>query len=86
MKLRNNLVAKEQAANSVVRDSKTLLAELMGEEGIMGSLDCSQPEESQPVGAVRKLLMKKATSGERSTASCREQIAISKGLSIVTPG
>jgi hypothetical protein len=39
VKLRNNLVAKEQAANSVVRDSKVLLAELMGEEGIVGNLE-----------------------------------------------
>jgi SNF2 family DNA or RNA helicase len=29
----------EQAANSVVRDSKVLLAELMGEEGIVGDID-----------------------------------------------
>jgi hypothetical protein len=39
VKLRNNLVAKEAAANSVVRDSKVLLAELMGEEGIVGAIE-----------------------------------------------
>ena len=37
--LRNNLAKKEADANKVVRDSKVLLAELMGEEGIQGSLD-----------------------------------------------
>lgn len=39
VKLRNDLARKEAEANSVVRDSKVLLAELMGEEGIQGSLD-----------------------------------------------
>jgi non-specific serine/threonine protein kinase len=39
VKLRNNLVQKDAAANSVVRDKRTLLADLMGEAGLMGSLD-----------------------------------------------
>lgn len=39
VKLRNDLVRKEAAANSVVRDSKTMLRDLMGDEGIVGSLE-----------------------------------------------
>lgn len=39
VKLRNDLARKEAEANSVVRDSKVLLGELMGTEGIQGSLD-----------------------------------------------
>lgn len=39
VKLRNNLVAKERDANAVVRDQKTLLSDLLGSEGIVGSLD-----------------------------------------------
>ena len=39
VKLRNDLARKERDANSVVRDAKTLLTELMGAEGIQGSLD-----------------------------------------------
>ncbi len=39
VKLRNDLVRKEQTANKAVRDQRTLLSELMGEEGLLGSLE-----------------------------------------------
>jgi hypothetical protein len=39
VKLRNDLVKKEHTANSAVRDKKTLLSDLMGEEGLQGRLE-----------------------------------------------
>lgn len=39
VRLRNSLVNKESSANKVVRDAKTLLAELMGTEGIQGRIE-----------------------------------------------
>ena len=39
VKLRNDLVKKEHTANTAVRDKKTLLSDLMGEEGLQGSLE-----------------------------------------------
>lgn len=39
VKLRNNLISKEDTANQVVRDKKRLLADLLGEEGLRGTLD-----------------------------------------------
>lgn len=39
VKLRNDLVRKERTANTAVRDARTLLADLMGEEGLRGELD-----------------------------------------------
>ena len=37
--LRNKLIAKEGTANAVVRDAKKLLADLLGEEGLQGSIE-----------------------------------------------
>jgi hypothetical protein len=39
VKLRNDLTRRDSQANSVVRDKRTLLADLLGEEGLRGSLD-----------------------------------------------
>jgi SNF2 family DNA or RNA helicase len=38
VKRRNDLLRKEHEANQVVGDTKTLLSELLGEEGIQGEL------------------------------------------------
>jgi SNF2 family DNA or RNA helicase len=39
VKLRNDLVKKEQTANTAVRDAKTLLFDLLGQEGLQGELE-----------------------------------------------
>jgi hypothetical protein len=39
VKLRNDLVKKDMQQEMAVRDSRTLLHTLMGEDGVQGSLD-----------------------------------------------
>jgi SNF2 family DNA or RNA helicase len=39
VKLRNNLVNKDKDQESVVKDKRKILADLMGEDGIYGSFD-----------------------------------------------